>query len=201
MSKKSNPTLIGAFVVGATALLALGVAVFGGAELFAKRDVYVAYFTEKVQGLRVGSNVTMNGVQIGYVSGMVLIVNSDTFQSTTAVTMEIRPESWVVIQEGIAIKRGQADKVPLEKIIKVGGLRAQLQSESLVTGQLLVGMTFQPDTEAVMRRNQSAASGNPNNPVQYRETNGQYPAMASQPDRRFRCQGVLSTNSEYYAGH
>ena len=151
MSKKSNPTLIGAFVVGATALLALGVAVFGGAELFAKRDVYVAYFTEKVQGLRVGSNVTMNGAQIGYVSGMVLIINSDSFQSITAVTMEIRPESWVVMKEGVAIERGQADKVPLEEVIKVGGLRAQLQTESLVTGQLQVDVTFQPDTEAVMR--------------------------------------------------
>jgi paraquat-inducible protein B len=127
------------------------VAVFGGAELFAKRDVYVAYFTEKVQGLRVGSNVTMNGAQIGYVLGMVLIINSDSFQSITAVTMEIRPESWVVMKEVVAIERGQADKVPLEEVIKVGGLRAQLQTESLVTGQLQVDVTFQPDTEAVMR--------------------------------------------------
>ena len=46
MSKESNPTLIGAFVVGATVLLAAGVAVFGGAELFATRIVYVAYFAE-----------------------------------------------------------------------------------------------------------------------------------------------------------
>jgi len=151
MSKKSNPTLIGAFVVGATALLALSVAVFGGAKLFAKKDFFVAYFAEKTQGLRVGSNVTMNGVQIGHVSGMVLIVNRDTFQSTTAVTMEIRPESWIVTQEGVAIGSGLHHRVPFKKVIKVGGLRARLQSESLVTGQLQVDMTFQPDTKAVMR--------------------------------------------------
>ena len=153
MSKKSNPTLIGAFVVGATALLALGVAVFGGAELFTKKDFYIAYFTENTKGLRVGSNVVMNGMQIGSVSDMVLIVNRDTFQSTTEVTMEVRPESWMVIKEGVTIGSGLdvPSSMPQEYVIKVGGLRAQLQSESLVTGQLMIDITFRPDTEAVMR--------------------------------------------------
>jgi paraquat-inducible protein B len=153
MSKKSNPTLIGVFVVGATILLALGVTVFGGAKLFAKKTFYVAYFTENTQGLRVGSNVAMNGVNIGQVSRMVLLINRDTFQSITEVTMEIRPESWFVIEGGVTIGSGlnTSKPIPHEKIIKVGGLRAQLQSESLVTGQLQVGITFQPDTEARMR--------------------------------------------------
>ena len=35
MSKKSNPTLIGSFVIGGVALIALAVVLFGGAELFA----------------------------------------------------------------------------------------------------------------------------------------------------------------------
>lgn len=152
MSKKSNPTLIGIFVVGATALFALGVAVFGGAKLFAKKEFYVAYFTENTQGLRVGSNVAMNGVNIGQVSDMVLLLNRDTFQGLTEVTMEIRPESWVVMEGGVTIGSGlDTSTIPHERVIEVGGLRAQLQSESLVTGQLLVGMTFQPDAEAVMR--------------------------------------------------
>ena len=60
MSKKNNPTLIGAFVVGATLLIAIGVAVFGGAELLAERRVYVTYFPEGTHGLRVGSNVTVS---------------------------------------------------------------------------------------------------------------------------------------------
>ena len=151
MSKKSNPTLIGAFVIGATVLLALGVAVFGGAELFAKKKFFTAYFAEKTQGLRVGSIVAMNGAHIGQVSDLVLIINRDTFQSVTAVTMEIRPESWIVTKGGARIGSGLENPVSHEELIKVGGLRARLQSESLVTGQLLVDMTFQPDTEAVMR--------------------------------------------------
>jgi paraquat-inducible protein B len=151
MSRKSNPTLIGAFVVGATALLAAGVAVFGGAELFAARVMYIAYFDENTKGLRVGSSVTMNGTRIGSVSEMVLLVNSDNFKSTTAVTLEIRPESWIVTKDGAAIGSGLEKSSPHEYVIKVGGLRAQLQSESLVTGQLLVELTFQPETTSVMK--------------------------------------------------
>ncbi len=64
MSKKSNPTVIGGFVVGAVLLLAVGVALFGGAELLAKRTIYFAYFGDDTQGLRVGSKVVMNCVHI-----------------------------------------------------------------------------------------------------------------------------------------
>lgn len=151
MTRKSNPTLIGAFVVGATVLLATGVAIFGGAKLFAVKEVYIAYFENKTQGLRVGSSVTMNGTRIGQVSKMRLLVNQDTFQSKTAVQMDILPGSWLVIEGGAAIGSGLESSSTVEELINVGGLRAQLKPESLITGQLLIDMTFQPNTEAVFR--------------------------------------------------
>ena len=77
MSKKANPTVIGGFVVGAVLLFAAGVALFGGSELFAKRFIYVAYFEEQTKGLRVGSNVVLNGVRIGYVSEIALLIDED----------------------------------------------------------------------------------------------------------------------------
>ncbi len=101
MSKKSNPTVIGAFVVGAVLLLAIGATLFGGAELLAKRTIFVAYFTEDTQGLRVGSNVMMNGVHIGFVSNMALLVDADDFESKTEVTIEILPESFTVTKGGV----------------------------------------------------------------------------------------------------
>ncbi len=151
MSKKSNPTVIGAFVVGAVVLLAVGVALFGGAELLAKRIIFVAYFTEDTQGLRVGSNVMMNGVHIGFVSDMALLIDRDDFESETEVTMEILPESWVLTEDGVPIGDRLISEISHEELINIGGLRATLQSESFVTGQLLIDMRFRPETAPVMR--------------------------------------------------
>jgi len=151
MSKQANPTLIGAFVIGAVALLVIAVILFGGADLFAKRSAYIAYFTGTTWGLRKGSNVTMNGVYVGYVSNIVLHVNVDTFQNLTAVTIELLPEFLVLTRDGKVIGTGAANKTPHEELVNIGGLRAQLESESLVTGQLRIELSFQPDTPRVMR--------------------------------------------------
>jgi len=156
MSKKSNPTVIGAFVVGAMVLLAVGVALFGGAELLAKRIIYVAYFTEDTQGLRVGSTVVMNGVHIGFVSNIALLVDRHDFESQTEVTLEILPESWVVTEDGVPIEDPQVSDVPHDVLINNGGLRATLQVESFITGQLLVEMKFRPETVPVMRGGEHA---------------------------------------------
>ena len=45
----------------------------------------------------------------------------------------------------------QISKITHEELITRGGLRATLQSESFVTGQLLIDMRFRPDTTPVMR--------------------------------------------------
>ena len=156
MSKKSNPTVIGAFVVGAVLLLAIGAILFGGAELLAKRNIFVAYFTEDTQGLRVGSNVMMNGVHIGFVSNMALLIDRDNFESETEVTMEILPESWVLTHDGVPIEDRQISEISHEELINRGGLRATLQSESFVTGQLLIDMRFRPETAPVMRGGENA---------------------------------------------
>ncbi len=151
MSKKSNPTLIGTFVVGGVLLLAIGATLFGGREFLAERNVYVAYFTEDTKGLRVGSNVVMNGVQVGYVSKIALLVDRDDFESKTEVTLEILPESFIVTDQGIILGEGTEEEIPHDVLINTGGLRALLQAESFVTGQLLVELTFRPDTPPTMR--------------------------------------------------
>ena len=151
MSKKSNPTVIGAFVVGAVVLLFLGVALFGGAELFAKRHIYVAYFTQDTKGLRVGSSVSMNGVVIGQVGKMALIIDQDSYSSRTEVTIEVLPENWISMSQGEVVGQGPAADIPHDELINVAGLRATLAAESFVTGQLLVEVSFRPDTSPVMR--------------------------------------------------
>src|SRR5271157_847931 len=68
MSQKANPTLIGVFVLGAM-LIAIGAIVFfGSANLFAKKQTFVTYFNQSVNGLGIGSNVKYKGVTVGKVT-------------------------------------------------------------------------------------------------------------------------------------
>lgn len=151
MSKKSNPTLIGAFVIGATILMVTAVALFGGAEYFAKRERYVAYFEEQTKGLRVGSNVLLNGVRIGYVSEIALLMDQTNFDTRTRVTMEILPENLIVTDLGLVTGTADRDVVSHDRIVTEAGLRAQLETESFVTGQLVLQLVLRPEMEAVMR--------------------------------------------------
>ena len=156
MSKKANPTIIGGFVVGAVVLIAAAVAIFGGAELFAKRNVYVAYFEESTKGLRVGSNVVMNGVGIGYVSDIALLVDDADYSTKTRVTLEIMPDRFIPLRDGEPLGEGMEVGVTHEELIREAGLRAQLEIEAIVTGQLLVNLTMRPETEALIRGGDSS---------------------------------------------
>ena len=148
MSKKTSPTVIGGFVVGAILLMAVGVALFGGSELFAKRFNYVAYFEEQTKGLRVGSNVVLNGVRIGYVSEIALLIDESTFTTLTRVTLEILPDTYIPIRNNQPIAEDMREVIPHGTLIHEAGLRAQLEIESFVTGQLLVRLTMRPETPA-----------------------------------------------------
>jgi paraquat-inducible protein B len=146
MSKKTSPAVIGGFVIGAVSLLALGVALFGGGELFKKRINYVAYFDEQTKGLRVGSNVILNGVRIGYVSEIALLIDEERYETLTRVTLEILPDIYIPVRDGAPIAEDLHDVIPHEELIQQAGLRAQLEIESFVTGQLLVRLDLRPDT-------------------------------------------------------
>ena len=64
MSKGANKTVIGAFVLGAVALVVIAVVIFGSGKFFKTTQLYEAYFDGSVQGLDVGSPVMFRGVKI-----------------------------------------------------------------------------------------------------------------------------------------
>ena len=151
MSKQANPTVIGAFVVGAIVLLVVATVLFGGTALFATKTRYVTYFEGSVKGLRVGSNVAFRGVRIGYVTEIRIQAVIDTLETVIPVTIEILPGAFDVLDAGRIVEGAEfADRVRLEQLIEAG-LRAELDVESFVTGQLLVQLDFMPDQPAIMR--------------------------------------------------
>jgi paraquat-inducible protein B len=150
MSKQSSPTVIGAFVVGAVVLIAVGFALFGGAQMFAQKNRYVAVFSEPTNGLRVGANVMLNGVHVGYVSDIDLIIDDVNFETETQVVLELVNED-IKTKSGGKLDAEFAAALDHDALIHEAGMRASLQMGSFVTGQLNIALQLRPETEAVLR--------------------------------------------------
>jgi len=141
MSKQANPTLIGAFVVGATALLLAALLVFGGSKLFSEQRRFTLFFAESVNGLNVGAPVKMRGVQVGKVTEIVVRYEPRSRSLLTPVVIEVETDRIQMITDTTFPWQGPT----LDNLINYG-LRAQLRLQSLVTGQLYVDLDFYPDT-------------------------------------------------------
>jgi len=136
--------MIGGFVLGAVALIILGIVYFGGTQLFAERDRYVMFFSGSVNGLRVGAPVTWRGVPIGQVSDINLLYNPEKLKFYIEVIVEIDPK------ESIEIGGPANEITPKDEIQRLiaKGLRAQLVQQSFVTGQLAIQVSMFPETQA-----------------------------------------------------
>jgi len=143
MSKHANPTAIGAFVIGAIALLVSTLILLGAGKIFSDPSRYVAYFDGSIQGLRKGANVNFRGVRIGQVREVHVRFDESTKKFDLPVVLEIDPESIQLIGE---IKTDPKTSIPT---LIQRGLRAKLQVESFVTGQLLVDLDLYPDEEKI----------------------------------------------------
>jgi paraquat-inducible protein B len=143
MSKQANPMAIGGFVLGALALVVIAILVFGSGRLFKPKTEVVTYFPGTVQGLTVGAPVEFQGVQVGEVTEIRLDYWLEQRQFRIPVSYDLWRESVTVLGQRPAEIEG---KLPLQFLVEDEGLRAQLVSVSLVTGQYVVALSFQPDS-------------------------------------------------------
>jgi paraquat-inducible protein B len=123
--------------------------------LFADRDAannasytrkipVISYFPGSVKGLAPGSEVTMHGLQVGYVTDVRL-------EYDKAKDMIVAPVRYIVEPEritGVGQRVYQTDEESVEAVLNKG-LRASLQSASLITGQQVVALDFVTDAEPV----------------------------------------------------
>jgi paraquat-inducible protein B len=140
MSRKANKTIIGAFVVGAVMLLIGSLIIFGSGKLFRQTNKYVLFFEGSVKGLSVGAPVTFRGVKIGVVKEISLTFDPQTRFAFIPVIIETQP----YLIKGAPIKRASEN---IQYLINTG-LRAQLDMQSFLTGQLAVVLDFLPDKPA-----------------------------------------------------
>ena len=141
MSVKANPTVIGAFLLGVIVLVVAGLMIFGGGQFFTEKVTYVAYFPETVSGLNDGAPVNFRGVKVGVVRR--IEVQLDAQDLSVRVPAYLQLQRRRIREIGGTIPEG--DLIP-ELIAR--GLRAQLQLQSIVTGQLSVQLDILPDRPA-----------------------------------------------------
>jgi len=142
MSNKANNTLIGSFVVGAFILATLGVIIFGGGRFFTEKVEYVMFFDGSVTGLHPGAAVSFRGVRIGKVKEIQIRYYHARKKMIIPVFVEVKSKS--ITQIGGQTKTVKEKREMVEELIQ-RGLRAQLQLQSLVTGQLFINLDFLPD--------------------------------------------------------
>jgi len=138
MSKQANKTMIGGFVLGAVALVVAGVLIFGSGRFLTERLTYVLHFEGSVKGLNIGSPVLFRGVKVGAVKDIRIQAESDLVTILIPVLIDLEPKRFG------NPRRAEDPKANLERLIKAG-LRARLELQSLVTGQLMVELDFHPD--------------------------------------------------------
>ena len=145
MSKQANKTAIGAFVVGAVVMAVAAVIIFGSGKFFTNTQTYVAYFSGSVKGLRVGAPVVFRGVNIGQVTKILIYSDYRDLSISIPVLFQVNSDTFRNI--GSPTKH---EAQYLEDLIRKG-LRAQLQMQSLVTGQLMINLDFHPKAPLTLK--------------------------------------------------
>jgi len=111
------------------------------AASYSRKIPVVSYFAGSVRGLEVGSEVTMHGLVVGHVTSVQLVYDAAKDAIVAPVHFEVEPERIL----GVGAK--SVFKTPAEAVTAVvkRGMRASLQSTSLITGQQMVALDFVHD--------------------------------------------------------
>jgi len=153
MKKEPNKKAIGLFIVVGFALF-LGLI---GQSVWQKintdnEDIYVMYFHETLQGLSEGAPIVFQGVEIGKVTRIRLVADSDDLKFHLPVYAHLNPIVDVA-EDSIWERLWQRDGDLLHPLIEQG-LRARLVTQSYLTGQLMIELVMLPDSEIEMQNEQ-----------------------------------------------
>jgi paraquat-inducible protein B len=107
--------------------------------VFHEKHTWLVHFDQSVRGLKVGAPVEFRGIEVGSVSDLRLEWDAQAKRFRIPVLLQIEPERIGHLGHPDPPTR----RANLDQLV-AGGLRAQLKSGSLVTGQLLVALDMHP---------------------------------------------------------
>lgn len=146
MNQRVSPTLIGAFMLGAVLLGVMAAVLIGSGRLFRRTVPFVLYFPSSVNGLRVGAPVKFRGVEIGTVDDIRIRLEADQTVNRIPVIIGVDPKKITSLGGRETILNSSAE---YDQAIN-NGFRAQLQTESFVTGVLFVALDYFPGSPAIL---------------------------------------------------
>jgi paraquat-inducible protein B len=106
---------------------------------YTEKNHYILHFDGSIRGLTVGAPVEFRGIRIGQVVDIKPEWDFETLSPKITVLIETEPQRWKALGEAIADSQTELDKLVAK------GMRAQLKTGSLLTGQLFVDFDFHPD--------------------------------------------------------
>ena len=138
MSEKPQSAMIGTFIVGALLIAISAIIFLSRSGLGDRQEKVVMVFDGSVKGLTLGAPVALRGVQIGQVTDIELILNSDSVDLTMVVEAQINDQN---------VRRVGSNTGNLTEDLIASGLRAQLNTQSVLTGLLYIQLDFHPDSD------------------------------------------------------
>lgn len=110
-------------------------------KVYLDKNRYLLFFDGSVRGLTVGAPVLLRGIKLGEVLDVQLEFDVKEFKFQIPVLIELEPDRIRFVGGDYNDVQKQA---PIERFVDEG-LRAQLKSASLITGQLFVDLDFHAD--------------------------------------------------------
>ncbi len=149
MSAKAHPRLVGAFVLGAVALVLAAVVLLSSRDWFVHRDRFSVYFPGSVKGLNPGAQVTFRGIKVGeVVEVQAFLTGLDDPLIQIEVVIEVSTDA-VRTPPGVPPAfDSNASAAEFAKWLIARGVRARMMSGSLLTGQRYVDLDFLPKEPA-----------------------------------------------------
>ncbi len=112
---------------------------------YTKKINFILFFDSSVRGLAIGAPVEFKGIKVGSVLDIRLEYKSEDTTFRIPVLIEIEPER-IISRDG---KEQESPYYVVNTLVE-HGLRAQLRTGSLLTGQLYVELDMHPDTPVVL---------------------------------------------------
>jgi len=162
MDRRSNPALVGGFILGGVALTVAATLFLGSGKLFRDEVEYVSWFKSSVNGLNVGAPVKFMGVTIGEVTAIRLrpvggdpldtAQEFEDWETNLRIPVFYEVDKDLLRREGAVVDVG--DPVTVQAMVE-GGMRAGLAVESLLTGRKYIALSVNPDSPAELVNDQN----------------------------------------------